>query len=121
MEREKVSDQTIDECLHCTVRGDFDQCLATACNTHESWAFKQALSLIDRLDADIPSILEGIKPTSFEPDVKTALIEAVAAIYFDDNSDYASALWEVVKSLGGDEAVMLLGEDGAAAYKKYCE
>jgi len=55
-----------------------------------------------------------------KPDVKKALSEAVAAIYFDDNSDYSSALWQVIAALGGNEAIELLEEDGNAAYKKYC-
>ena len=54
------------------------------------------------------------------PDVSRALTEAVAAIYFDDSSDYKSALWAVVEDLGGPEAVDLLLRDKRAAYKKYC-
>jgi len=53
-------------------------------------------------------------------DVKTALSEAVAALYFDDNSDYGTALWAVVKALGGEEAVDLLEDNSKAAYNKYC-
>jgi hypothetical protein len=49
-----------------------------------------------------------------------ALAAAVAAIYFDDNSDYLSALWSVVRTLGGEEAATLLDTDEQAAYKKYC-
>jgi hypothetical protein len=53
--------------------------------------------------------------------IADALKAAVAAIYFDDNSDYGCALWQVVRALGGDEACDLLDEDGSAAYAKYCE
>ena len=56
-----------------------------------------------------------------KPDVKKALSEAVAAIYFDDNSDYGNALWGVVAALGGPEACELLENDEKAAYDKYCE
>lgn len=34
-----------------------------------------------------------------------ALGEAVAVLYFDDNSDFKSALWKIVELLGGEEAV----------------
>lgn len=27
----------VDQCQHCTVRGDFDACKVTPCNQHESW------------------------------------------------------------------------------------
>lgn len=50
---------------------------------------------------------------------KRALSEAVAAIYFADDSDYLQALWNVVKLLGGNEAADLLEQDESAAYKKY--
>ena len=52
-------------------------------------------------------------------DVEMALGEAVKAIYFADNSDYESALWAVVKLLGGMDAVDLLESDGSAAYQTY--
>lgn len=50
-----------------------------------------------------------------------ALGEAVAVLYFDDNVDYSSALWNIVELLGGEEATELLENDGAAAYKKYAQ
>ncbi len=48
-----------------------------------------------------------------------ALGEAVKAIYFDDSSDYQTALWQIVQLLGGNEAVGLLEADASAAYHKY--
>lgn len=54
------------------------------------------------------------------PDVQKALKEAVKAIYFDDNSDYGSALWAIVDALGGKEAVDLLDENSEKAFDKYC-
>ena len=50
-----------------------------------------------------------------------ALAKAVEAIYFADNSDYETALWDIVGYLGGQDAVHLLDNDEYAAYKKYCE
>lgn len=55
------------------------------------------------------------------PDVKAAIAKAVAAIYFDDSSDYSSALWGIVKDLGGEELATLLEEDESAAHEKYRE
>ena len=53
--------------------------------------------------------------------IKQAMKAAVEAIYFDDISDYATALWEVVTALGGQEAADLLDYDSEAAYEKYCK
>jgi len=53
--------------------------------------------------------------------ISKAMSSAVAAIYFDDGSDYGAALWSVIKALGGQEAADLLEEDEHAAYKKYCD
>ena len=50
-----------------------------------------------------------------------ALGEAVAILYFADNSDYETALWSIVRLLGGDEAVEMLEKEPHAAYKKYSE
>ncbi|WP_066338436.1 hypothetical protein [Azohydromonas lata] len=54
-----------------------------------------------------------------QPDVAHALGEAVAALHFDDNSHYASALWTIVLDLGGREAVNALQFDSSAAYHRY--
>jgi hypothetical protein len=51
--------------------------------------------------------------------VKLALSEAVLAIYFHDNSDYETALWNIVGFLGGNEATELLENDELAAFNKY--
>lgn len=48
-----------------------------------------------------------------------ALAEAVSAIYFDDNSDYETALWQIITILGGGDAVELLEHNRAEAYLKY--
>jgi hypothetical protein len=53
--------------------------------------------------------------------IKLALAEAVAAIYFADNSDYGTALWKIVELLGGEEAIKLLEENERNAYLKYCK
>lgn len=31
----------VDQCNHCTVNGNLEECLATDCNQHESWMVKQ--------------------------------------------------------------------------------
>lgn len=54
-----------------------------------------------------------------ESNTAKALHEAIAAIYFADDSDYKSALWKIVELLGGDEAVKLLEEKPGVAYLKY--
>ena len=45
---------------------------------------------------------------------------AVAAIYFDDNSDYRTALYEIVELINS-EACDLLEDDPEAAFQTYCE
>ena len=54
-----------------------------------------------------------------EENIKNALDKAVSAIYFNDNSDYETALWEIVGELGGQEAVDLLESNPKAAFDKY--
>ena len=54
-----------------------------------------------------------------EENIKKALEAAVNAIYFDDNSDFGSALWTVVRELGGVDAIDLLDRDARGAYLKY--
>jgi len=56
-----------------------------------------------------------------ETNTKEALSIAVKAIYFDDSSDYLSALWEIVNILGGNEAAELLENDESKAFEKYAE
>ena len=56
-----------------------------------------------------------------EPDIKDALASAVSAIYFSDNCDYLPALWDIVRALGGQEAVDLIEEDDYRAFNKYVE
>lgn len=48
------------------------------------------------------------------PDVKAALKAAVEALYFDDNSDFQTALWQVVKALDKDLAYKLEHQPKAA-------
>ena len=56
-----------------------------------------------------------------KPDVDEALSQAVKAIYFNDNSDYLQALWEIVSALGGKSACELLEEDESKAFHKYAK
>lgn len=45
-----------------------------------------------------------------------ALGEAVAALYFADDSDYKTALRTIVRDLGGQATLDLLDADPSAAY-----
>jgi|AntRauTorckE6833_2_1112554.scaffolds.fasta_scaffold00240_15 hypothetical protein len=49
--------------------------------------------------------------------VDKALERAVSALYFRDNADYGSYLWEIVEVLD-PELCDLLEEDGDAAYEQ---
>ena len=53
------------------------------------------------------------------PNQKEALHIAIAAIYFNDSSDYESALWSIVKELGGEEAIKDLEKNPSEAFRKY--
>ena len=37
----------MDNCKHCTIRGDFSECVNTKCNTHDSWYVKALISKLD--------------------------------------------------------------------------
>lgn len=50
--------------------------------------------------------------------IDKALHEAIAAIHFDDSSDYARALRRIVRYLGGPECAELLEADPKACYDK---
>lgn len=49
--------------------------------------------------------LTAIACTNQSPNVNEALKAAVNAIYFNDNSDYATALYEVIYNLTGDKNI----------------
>jgi hypothetical protein len=57
---------------------------------------------------------------ALEEKIETALKRAMLPIYFADNSDYGTGLWEVVEALDKD-AAKLLAEDERAAVVKYCD
>lgn len=76
----------------------------------EQWIVWQA-----RAALSAPSHGEQVREAS-EP-VAKALDHAVSAIYFDDDSDFQSALWGVVKSLSPELAVELEGNPSAAWHK----
>lgn len=44
---------------------------------------------------------------------------AVSAIYFADNSDYLSTLYEIVRCIGGDKMANKLYSSPSKVYKKY--
>ena len=33
----------MDQCKHCTARGDFDKCRQTPCSHRENWGFREAV------------------------------------------------------------------------------
>lgn len=51
--------------------------------------------------------------------IKKALHTAISALYFDDSSDYKSSLYEIIKLLGGDEAVQLFEQNPHQAFHVY--
>ena len=51
--------------------------------------------------------------------ITEALKIAVSALYFDDNSDYETALYEIVTALAGTEASQLVFDNRAEAYEKF--
>lgn len=61
-------------------------------------------------DTQLPAE-KGKSPT------ETALAAAVEAIYFDDNSDYCTALWKVVQALSPQMA-QLLEENPQEAFQQ---
>ena len=42
----------MDQCTHCTLRGDFENCAKTECSWHELWMVGQLRSEIVRLGGD---------------------------------------------------------------------
>jgi len=71
------------------------------------------LGKADSSPVQIAGQLERIK-------IDNALDKLVAAIYFADNSDYLSAMWEAIQELD-EEAANLLEENQGKAFAKYCE
>lgn len=65
----------------------------------------------------IDNELEGRAPDAEPAGWMLALEAAVAAIYFNDSSDYLTALWQVVRNLQPD-MVDLLQSDENAAYSQ---
>lgn len=53
--------------------------------------------------------------------LQRVLREAVSVIYFDDSSDYGSALWSIVRIIGGSDLCDLLDANPSEAYKKYVD
>jgi len=39
----------MDQCTHCTMRGDLNGCLATKCNLHESWIAGEIMGVMASL------------------------------------------------------------------------
>jgi len=51
--------------------------------------------------------------------VEKALSKAVEVLYFDDNSDFGTALWQIVTILGGEDAYEMLTDNAQKAYETY--
>lgn len=75
-------------------------------------SFLLSLDDIERLEAENKRLQTASK---------AALKEAVAAIYFDDNSDYLPALWSIVKRLGSEYMATQLEENEQAVYDQVCK
>lgn len=63
---------------------------------------------------DVERTLIDASPKGGSTDAAKALRAAVAAIYFDDSSDYQSALWEVARTLNPEIAALLEHDPEAA-------
>ena len=61
-----------DSCKHCIVRGDIKACVATPCNTHDSWYAKQLQERIRELEIALDLI------ANTDPDDGTAWFHQVA-------------------------------------------
>lgn len=58
--------------------------------------------------------------TTDQEKIKKALNIAVKAIYFADNSDYETALYQIVAALDCDETADLLAIDSSVVVATYC-
>ncbi len=54
-----------------------------------------------------------------KPDVEQALQAAATAMYLKDSADYPNYFWDIIRALGGQEAVDLYDEDERAFFEKY--
>ena len=49
-----------DECKNCTVRGDYDECLKTKCNLHDSWFAKECLKQSRELETGLQFYIRAL-------------------------------------------------------------
>lgn len=60
----------MDQCMHCTVRGKLQECLATKCNQHESWMAGELRQIIVDIKNEVadklPAEDENIQATPVE-------------------------------------------------------
>ena len=49
-----------DQCAHCTLRGNYDGCIKTPCNRHESWIDLKRIEKIKNLAYVVRALLEYI-------------------------------------------------------------
>lgn len=85
----------------------------------DDWFHELMLSLLEIKEKNIHPVKLNGDVTNIIQSSQAALREAVATLYFDDNSDFKSALWTIAKLLGGEEAVDLLDENPRKAFEKY--
>ena len=66
----------MDTCQHCSQRGDMAGCIATPCNTHDSW-FAQQLAARSNLNAasEDASPFEVREKNSYDPAPSSGLAE----------------------------------------------
>lgn len=87
------------------------------------------ISAVDSVcDAGVPldgpalkRLLQDVRAAMTPNANENALKAAVAAIYFDDSSDFKPALLQVVRELGGREVAALLEQNPAEAYARHVD
>ena len=63
----------MDQCTHCTMRGDLYGCLRTKCNQHESW-------MVGELKCVIASLVRRCEDELADPDDVVELLNARAVL-----------------------------------------
>lgn len=89
----------------------FDEWCAATDNKPLGWV-KDAMR--DAYDGCRAAMLQAGNSPETPDGSEEALSEAVAAIYFDDSSDYCSALWSVVRAISPKIAELLESNERAA-------
>lgn len=72
--------------------------------------------LVDRLRTGVYGVDRIALCSEAARSIDAALHEAIAAVYFDDSSDFRPALLRIVSILGGPERLELLQDNPRACY-----